>query len=173
MMLNEKGFSVYLIISILLILVLVFGNLTLLNTTPKKNNPKAKYLENVSKCPENTADADYIVFGKFFNETIQGTVKQNFGCIVLCPNLAKFPKHFLPKGFYENMEPTELQNYFVDDLEAINSATGSDGTKKLDYCKKYIEIWKTDPTALARVRANGAAIRNQILLGLPAVPVTK
>ncbi len=220
MFLNEKGFSVYSIISVILLLVLVFilalpnffnldkgqneedcinnmkliwvastdymkdnlvsfnGDLNLLKTSYKKaaeskDNKKVKqsvYLENIFECPENRGSkAQYLVFSKFLIEDVQGTKKLNYGTIVVCPNLARLPKHFIPKSFYENMEPTELQNYFIDDLDAINASTGLDGQRKLDLIKKYIEIWKTDPTALTRVRANNVAIRNQVL---PAEAVT-
>jgi hypothetical protein len=215
MFLNEKGFSVYTIISIILLLALIFilalpnffnldknkneedcinnmklmwvastdymkdtmqsfnGDLNLLKTAYKKSlsgmdkAEKTKlnhYLEKIPECPENRGSkAQYIVFSKFLVEDIQGTKKLNYGSIIVCPNLARLPKHFLPKSFYENMEPTELQNYFIDDLDAINVATGFDGQRKLDLIMKYIEIWKTDQTALTRVRANNAALRNQVL----------
>jgi len=215
MYLNEKGFSAYTIISVILLLALVFilalpnffnldkaqneencinnmkliwvastdymkdnmqsfnGDLNLLTTGFKKSQAgidsvatasKNHYMDKIPVCPENRgSNAQYLVFSKFLVEDIQGTQKLNYGAIIVCPNLAYKPKHFLPKSFYENMEATELQNYFIDDLEAINAATGFDGQRKLDYIKKYIEIWKTDQTALTRVRENNAAIRNQVL----------
>lgn len=215
MFLNEKGFSFYTVLSVVLLLALVFilalpnffnldkkqneedcinnmkliwvaatdymkdnmtsfnGDLNLLKTSYKKSNSakdkgqqvsKNHYLEKILECPENRGSKEqYVVFSKFLVEDIQGTQKLNYGTIVICPNLARKPKHFLPKSFYENMEPTELQNYFIDDLDAIDSATGFDGERKLAYVKKYIEIWKTDPTALTRIRENNAAIRDQVI----------
>ncbi len=203
---NERGFSVYAIISVILLLALVFvlalpnffnldkskneedcinnmkllwvastdymkdnakdfsGDMTLLTTLYKKSNPKDHYIEAIPECPENRgAEGNYIVFGKYFEENVAGTKKLNYGTIVLCSNLARNPKHFIPKNFYENMEPTELQNYFIEDIDAINAKAGSDGKRKLDMMKKYIEIWKTDATALERVRVNPLAVRNQII----------
>ncbi len=216
MYLNERGFSVYTVLSIILFLALVFilalphffnldkgqneencinnmkliwvatteymkdhmasfdGDLKTLLNTPKKVAPaaegeraiksKGNYLDKAFKCPEGGADADkYIIFGKLVVENIEGTQKLNYGAIVICPNLAHHPKHFIPKSFYENMEPTELQNFFIDDLDVINTTTGADGNRKLELVKKYIEIWKSDPTALARMRENPLAVRNQVL----------
>lgn len=215
MFLNEKGFTFYTILSIILVLGLIFilalpnffnldkakneedcinnmkliwvaatdytkdhmesfnGDLNILKTTYKKSkagmdteekSTKSHYLEKIFVCPENRgSNAQYIVFSKFLLEEIQGTQKLNYGTIVVCPNLNRKPKHFLPKSFYENMEPTELQNYFIDDLDAIDAATGIDGQRKFDLIMKYIAIWKTDQTALTRVRANNAAIRNQVI----------
>lgn len=216
MFLNERGFSVYTIISILLFLALVFilalpnffnldktkneddcmnnmkliwvaatdymkdnltafnGDLKVLQTTYKKSasetvasksgKNKSLYLEKIFQCPENRGSkAQYIVFSKLVIEDVQGTKKLNYGTIVLCPNLARYPKHMIPKSFYENMEPTELQNYFIDDMENLISAAGADSQRKFDLLNKYIEVWKTDPTALARIRENSNAITNQIL----------
>ena len=221
MLLNERGFSVYTIISVLLLFALIFilalpnffnldkakneedcinnmkliwvaasdymkdnqtsfnGDLNLLKTSYKKSAAgmdkgeavsKNHYLEKIFECPENRGSKEqYIVFSKFLVEDIQGTKKLNYGTIVVCPNLARLPKHFIPSTFYENMEATELQNYFITDLDAFNTTAGMDGQRKLDMVKKYIEIWKTDPTALSRVRADNAAIRNQII-PVAAVP---
>lgn len=216
MSLNERGFSVYTIISIVLFLALIFilalpsffnldktkneedcinnmkliwvattdymkdnmtsfdGDLKLLTTTYKQAldvmDPDARakrrepYLSKVFECPENRGSKEqYIVFGMFLLEDIQGTEKLNYGAIVVCPNLTRYPRHFLPKNFYENMEPTELQNYFIDDLDFIDAASGFDGHYKLNLIKQYIEIWKTDPTTLSRIRADNAALRNQLI----------
>lgn len=216
MFLNERGFSVYTIISIILFIALVFilalpnffnldktkneedcinnmkliwvastdymrDNLTSFNgdlnilvnnykKTPdvisgsKKSASRNRYLEKISQCPENrNSDEQYIVFGKFVIEEVQGTKKTTFGTIVVCPNLARYPKHFIPKSFYENMESSELQNYFIDDIDALSSEAGADGARKLALIKQYIEIWKTDDTALTRIRENSLAIRNQVL----------
>jgi competence protein ComGC len=212
MILNERGFSVYWIISAILLIALVFilalpnffnldkaqneedcinnmkliwvaatdymkdnmtsfeGDLNQLKTSYKKSESDAKsgrrnpYLEKIFECPENRGSKEqYIVFSKFLVEDMQGTQKLNYGTIVVCPNMVRYPKHFLPKSFYENMEPTEIQNYFIDDLDAIESATGADGQRKLNLVKQYIEIWKTDSTALTRIRANNSAIRDQVL----------
>lgn len=215
MSLNERGFSVYTIISIILFLALVFilalpnffnldktkneedcinnmkliwvaatdymkdnltafdGNMETLRTTYKKadvnsegkaSTKRSHYLEKKFSCPENRGTKDeYIVFSKLVIEDVQGTRKLNYGTIVVCPNLARYSKHLIPKSFYENMEPTEVQNYFIDDLDAIEMETGSDGHRKLNLIKQYIEIWKTDPTALTRIRENNLAIRNQVM----------
>ncbi len=215
MSLNERGFSVYTIISIILFLLLVFilalpsffnldktqneedcinnmkliwvasqdymkdnltsfnGDLNLLQNTYKKVEAateggrapsRSRYLSKSLQCPENRASKeDYTVFSIFLLEDIQGTQKLNYGTIVACPNTARYPRHFIPKSFYENMEPTEIQNYFIEDLDAIDAATGLDGQRKLNLLMKYIEIWKNDNTALARVRADNAAIRNQVM----------
>lgn len=216
MCLNERGFSVYTIIIIILLLALVFvlalpsffnldknknqddcinnmkliwvastdymkdnltsfnGDLNLLQTSYKKvpdvmegraqSKRTEPYLSKIFQCPENRGSKEqYIVFSKFLLEDIQGTQKLNYGTIVVCPNLIRYPNHFLPKSFYENMEPTELQNYFIDDLDFIEAAAGFDGSYKLQLVKQYIEIWKNDPTALERVRADNAALRNQLI----------
>ncbi len=215
MSLNQRGFSVYTIISIILFAALVFvlalpnffnldktkneddcinnmkliwvaatdymkdnltafdGDINKLTSTFKKNadlaqgkenKQRSHYLEKRLQCPENKGSkADYIVFSKLIVEDVQGTQKLNYGTIVVCPNLMRYPKHIIPKSFYENMEPTELQNYFIDDLDAINLLAGVDGTRKLNLIKSYIEIWKTDPTALTRIRENNLAIRNQVI----------
>jgi len=216
MSLNERGFSVYTIISIVLFLALIFilalpsffnldktkneedcinnmkliwvastdymkdnltsfnGDLDLLRTSYKKTadvmssgdktKRRSHYLEKKLECPENRGSKQqYIVFSKFLMEDIQGTQKMNYGTIVVCPNLLRYPKHFLPKSFYENMESTELQNYFIDDLSFLDAASGFDGQHKLNLIKQYIEIWKNDPTALERVRADNAALRNQVI----------
>jgi competence protein ComGC len=212
---NERGFSVYTVISIILFIALVFilalpnffnldktkneedcinnmkliwvaasdymkdnltsfnGDLNILLTQYKKSSTalgsgdkkaSSHYLEKLYECPENRGSkSNYSVFSLFLLENIGGTQKLNYGTIVVCPNLSKYPKHFIQKSFYENMEPTEMQNYFIDDLDAINSATGLDGQRKLELIQKYISIWKTDSTALTRIRAENAAIRNQVL----------
>jgi hypothetical protein len=211
---NEKGFSAYTIIGIILFLALVFvlalpsffnldkskneedcinnmkliwvavtdyvkdhmvsfnGDLNLLVTEYKKtgavvtggNKSGSHYLQKLYQCPEDQGSGEnYVAFSMFLMETIDGTPKLNYGTIVYCPNLAKYPKHFIPKNFYENMEPTELQNYFIDDLDAISTSSGLDGQRKLDLIKSYINIWKTDKTALERVRADNMAIRKQIM----------
>jgi len=215
MSLNERGFSVYTIISVILFLALVFilalpnffnldktkneedcinnmklvwvaatdymkdnltafdGNMETLRTTYKKTDANIEgktqskrnhYLEKKFTCPENRGTkSEYIVFSKLVIEDVQGTRKLNYGTIVVCPNLARYSKHLIPKSFYENMEPTEIQNYFIDDLDAIETETGSDGHRKLNLIKQYIEIWKTDQTALTRIRENNLAIRNQVM----------
>jgi len=216
MCLNERGFSVYTIIIIVLLLALVFilalpsffnldktkneedcinnmkliwvastdymkdnltsfnGDLKLLTSNYKKapettesssfSKRRETYLSKAFECPENRGSKEqYIVFSKFLLEDIAGTQKLNYGTIVVCPNLIRYPRHFLPKSFYENMEPTELQNYFIDDLDFIEAAAGFDGNYKLQLVKQYIEIWRTDPTALERIREDNAALRNQLI----------
>jgi competence protein ComGC len=203
---NEQGFSVYAIISVILLLALIFvlalpnffnldkgkneedcinnmkllwvassdymkdnskdfdGSVTLFKTLTKKSNPKENYVPDIPTCPESRGSgSNYIVYGKYFEELMEGTKKLNYGSVIICPNLARNPKHFIPKSFYENMEPTELQNYFIDDLDAINTKAGNDGKRKQEMMLRYIEIWKTDATALSRIRLNPLAIRNQII----------
>jgi hypothetical protein len=216
MYLNEKGFSVYTVISIILFLALVFilalpnffnldkakneencinnmkliwvaandymkdnltsfnGDLKILTDSYKKTTAddaggkivktRAHYLEKDLTCPENRGTKEqYIVFSKFVLEDVQGTKKMNYGTIVICPNLIRYPKHFIPKNFYENMESTEIQNYFIDDMDFLSAAAGVDGQRKVALLKRYIEIWKTDPTALTRIREDSGAIRNQVV----------
>lgn len=145
------------------------GDLSVLTSNYKKTEDtmtrsRSKYLEKLLFCPENRGSKEqYIVFSMFLLEDIQGTQKLNYGTIVVCPNLTRYPRHMIPKSFYENMEPTELQNYFIDDLEAIDVATGVNGKHKLDLIKTYINIWKTDTTALSRIRVNNMAIRDQVM----------
>jgi hypothetical protein len=211
MFLNERGFTVYTIISIVLFLALIFilalpsffnldkakneedcinnmkliwvaandymkdnmtefnGDLNILKNTYRKeeiagSKTRTHYLDKVFQCPENRgSDEQYIVFSKFLVEDVKGTQTLNYGTIVLCPNLGRFPGHKIPKSFYENMAPTEIQNFFLDDMDAIDSAAGPDGQRELDMMLKYIRIWKTDPTALERRRADPGAIRNQVI----------
>jgi hypothetical protein len=47
----------------------------------------------------------------------------------------------------------------IDDLDYINSETGSNGVKKKEMVEKYIEIWKTDPDAFAKRKADISALR--------------
>ncbi|HQP63295.1 MAG TPA: hypothetical protein PK713_04450, partial [Candidatus Cloacimonas sp.] len=102
---------------------------------------------------------DYTVFGKYVAEQIGTEIKHNYGVIVYCPNLVKFPKHIIPKAFYENMDPTQLQNYIIDDIDYIDTETGSNGAKKVELIEKYIQIWKTDPDAFVKRKANTTALR--------------
>lgn len=82
-------------------------------------------------CPETRTKENYIVFGKYVEDKIGTEIKQNYGVIVVCPNMVKYPKHFIPKAFYEKHDPTQLQNYMIDDLDYIDSQTGSTGAKKI------------------------------------------
>jgi hypothetical protein len=99
------------------------------------------------------------VYGKYIADRIGDEIKHNFGVIVYCPNLKDFPTHFLPKIFYENMEPTQLQNYMIDDLDYIDKETGTNGKRKQEMVEKYIEIWRTDENAFDKRREDSTALR--------------
>ena len=136
------------------------GDLSLLIKTPKKDDPKNTYLSSNLYCPETSHQKkEYIVYGKYIAEQIGTEIKHNYGIIILCPNLAQYPKHIIEKGFYENMEPTQLQNYMSEDIDYIDSETGLNGAKKVELINKYIEIWKTDPDAFAKRKANTTALK--------------
>ncbi len=136
------------------------GDLSLLTKTPKAQDPKNKYLQSMTYCPETSRQkSEYIVFGKYVAEQIGTEVKHNYGVIILCPNLSKYHKHLLPKTFYENMDPTQLQNYMIEDMDYIDKETGSNGIRKDEMLKKYIEIWKTDPNAFQKRKENSTALR--------------
>ena len=47
----------------------------------------------------------------------------------------------------------------IDDLDYIHTETGSNGNKKKEMVEKYIEIWKTDPDAFAKRKADTTALR--------------
>lgn len=136
------------------------GDITLLTKTPKVNDPKNKYLQNMNYCPETSRQkSEYLVYGKYVAEQIGTEVKHNYGVIVICPNLAKYHKHILPKAFYENMDPTQLQNYMIEDMDYIDKETGSNGARKVELLKQYTEIWKTDPNAFSKRKENSTALR--------------
>lgn len=136
------------------------GDLNLLTKTAKKSDPKSKYLPSMRYCPETSRQKnEYLVYGKYIAEQVGTEVKHNFGVIVLCPNVAGFNKHFLPKAFYENMDPTQLQNYMIEDIDFIDKETGSNGARKEELIKKYIEIWKTDANAFQKRKENTTALR--------------
>lgn len=136
------------------------GDLEILRTTHKAQDPNSYYLGKRSYCPETSRQKhDYLVYGKYVSEKIGDETKHNYGVIVYCPNLGTFPKHFIPKVFYENMDPTQLQNYMIDDLDYINEHTGSNGTKKLEMVEKYINIWKEDPQAFEKRKEDTTALR--------------
>ncbi len=136
------------------------GDLSLLTKTAKKNDPKSKYLPSLRYCPETSRQKnEYLVYGKYVAEQVGTEVKHNYGVIVLCPNLSGYHKHFLPKAFYENMDPTQLQNYMIEDIDFIDKETGSNGARKEELIKKYIEIWKTDANAFQKRKENTTALR--------------
>jgi len=136
------------------------GDLELLRKTPKARDPKNTYLGSHNHCPETSRQkTEYIVFGKYVADKIGDEIKHNYGVIVYCPNLAQYPKHFIPKAFYENMDPTQLQNYMIDDMDYINEETGSNGARKLEMMTKYVEIWKNDPEAFNKRKGNTTALR--------------
>jgi len=57
------------------------------------------------------------------------------------------------------MEPTQLQNYMIDDLDYIDEETGTNGARKQEMVEKYIEIWKTDPEAFSKRKADSTSLR--------------
>lgn len=131
------------------------GDVKVLVDTRKKSDGKSFYLADMKYCPESQgAKTQYIVFGKYMQEQVGTELKNNNGILVFCPNLEKFPKHFLDKSFYDNMSTTKLQNYIIDDLNYIDQQTKSNGKAKTDAVMKYIEIWKTDPDAYAKRSAD-------------------
>lgn len=206
MLLNQKGISVYWILSAILFIGLIFilalpnfynldteknidtcttnmksiwvaatdyvrdfstdfgGDLDVLRNTRKKQDPKNSYLATITYCPEIQRDKkNYIVYGKYVEERLEsGELKQNTGVIVICPDLEKHPKHFLPKTFYENMSPTVLQNYMVDDLDYIDQQTKSNGERKMQLVMKYIGFWKNDRDAFAKRKADSAVFKRML-----------
>ncbi|MCB5253395.1 MAG: hypothetical protein RBR69_05570 [Candidatus Cloacimonadaceae bacterium] len=136
------------------------GDLEILRTTRKAKDRSSYYLAKANYCPETARQKiEYKVFGKYIADQIGDEVKHNFGVIVYCPNLSDFHTHFLPKIFYENMDPTQLQNYMIDDLDYIDKETGINGTRKQEMVEKYIEIWQTDEQAFAKRKADNTALR--------------
>jgi hypothetical protein len=57
------------------------------------------------------------------------------------------------------MDPTQLQNYMIDDLDYIDKQTGSDGRRKKEMIMNYIEIWKNDANAFNKRRADSIALK--------------
>ncbi|MEN6445069.1 MAG: hypothetical protein ABFC98_03380 [Candidatus Cloacimonas sp.] len=136
------------------------GDISLLTKTYKVQDPKHTYLSSNLYCPETSRQKkEYIVYGKYVAEQIGTEIKHNYGVIIYCPNLTQFPKHIIPKAFYENMDPTQLQNYMIEDIDYIDSETGLNGAKKVELINKYIDIWKTDPDAFAKRKANTTALK--------------
>jgi competence protein ComGC len=216
MLRNQKGISVYTVLSVILFIALILllalpnfynldkqkniddctnhmkaiwvaatdyvrdtgkdygGDLSILRSTRKKEDPKKVYLDTKSFCPESQRDKkDYIVFGKFVQETLpSGEIKQNTGVIVVCPELDKYPKHYINKSFYENMSPTNLQNYMIEDMDQIDQQTKSNGEKKMEAVRKYINLWKTDPQAFEKRKADKDSLLREIFPNLyqPALP---
>jgi len=136
------------------------GDLNILRTTRKAMDNRSYYLGSSSYCPETSRQKlEYKVYGKYVADAIGDEIKHNYGVIVYCPNLDNYPKHFLPKIFYENMEPTQLQNYMIDDLDYIDTETGNNGKRKIEMVEKYIEIWKTDPEAFNKRKTDSTSLR--------------
>jgi len=138
------------------------GDLKLLTTTRKALDQKNYYMQTIPNCPETRTKEDYIVFGKYVEDKIGDEIKQNYGVIIVCPNLDKYPKHFIPKAFYENMDPTQLQNYMIDDMDYIDKQTGSNGSRKKELVLQYIEIWKNDATAFEMRRTDSNYIKAKL-----------
>ena len=57
------------------------------------------------------------------------------------------------------MDPTQLQNYMIEDIDFIDKETGSNGARKKEMVMKYIEIWKTDPNAFNKRKDDSTALR--------------
>lgn len=124
------------------------GDIQLLFNTRKKSDSSRRYLEDVSFCPETARQkTPYIVYGKYVQDMVGTEMRDNIGVIVVCPNLKSYFNHYLPKAFYENMEPTQLQNMMTEDLAYIDEQTSSNGSRKVDAVMQYIQIWKTNPQA--------------------------
>lgn len=140
------------------------GDLDVLRNTRKKQDPKNSYLATTTFCPEIQRDKiDYIVYGKYVEERLEsGELKQNTGVIVICPDLEKHPKHFLAKSFYENMSPTVLQNYMVDDLDYIDQQTKSNGQRKMQAVMRYIGFWKNDRDAFNKRKEDAAVFKRML-----------
>jgi len=136
------------------------GNPEFLRNTPKVDDARNTYLGSAAYCPETSRQRhEYKVYGKYIADQIGDEIKHNYGVIVYCPNLQQYPKHFLPKVFYENMEPTQLMNYMIDDLDYIDKETGSNGLRKVEKIEEYIEIWKTDDSAFEKRREDNTSLR--------------
>ena len=88
--------------------------------------------------------------------------RDNIGVIVMCPNLKTYYNHFLPKAFYENMEPTQLQNMMTEDLDFIDEQTGTNGERKVEAVEQYINIWKTNPQAYTLRKNDSTALKAMI-----------
>ncbi len=139
------------------------GDLQLLNNTKKKSDPSRKYLENLRYCPETArTKTPYIVFGKYVQDMVGTETRDNIGVIVMCPNLKTYYNHFLPKAFYENMEPTQLQNMMTEDLDFIDEQTGTNGERKVEAVEQYINIWKTNPQAYTLRKNDSTALKAMI-----------
>jgi hypothetical protein len=139
------------------------GDLQLLNNTRKKSDPKRKYLEKISYCPETArTKTPYLVFGKYVQDMVGTETRDNIGVIVLCPNLKTYFNHYLPKAFYENMEPTQLQNMMTEDLDYIDEQTGTNGQRKIEAVQQYIEIWKTNPQAYTLRKNDSTSLKAMI-----------
>ena len=140
-----------------------YGDPKILLTTRKKDDPKNYYLSSPAYCPESQGGKEeYIIFAKYSEEMLGSEMKNNSGILIFCPNLGKFPKHFLDKSFYDNMSTTKLQNYMIDDLNYIDQQTKSNGRAKNDAVMKYIEIWKTDPECYAKRSADMKYLKRMI-----------
>lgn len=139
------------------------GDLQLLNNTRKKSDPKRKYLEKISYCPETArTKTPYLVFGKYVQDMVGTETRDNIGVIVLCPNLKTYFNHYLPKAFYENMEPTQLQNMMTEDLDYIDEQTGTNGQRKIEAVQQYINIWKTNPQAYTLRKNDSTSLKAMI-----------
>ena len=136
------------------------GDLSVLRRTKKASDPKVTYLQTETYCPETARQKDsYIVYGKYIADKTGTEIKTNVGVIIYCPNLGTFPKHYIPKNFYENMDPAPLQNMMAEDLDVIDQETKSNGKRKVEMIEKYINIWKTMPEAYELRKADANSLR--------------
>ncbi|MEF3694416.1 MAG: hypothetical protein V3576_03615 [Candidatus Cloacimonadota bacterium] len=139
------------------------GDLQLLYNTRKKSDPSRRYLERINFCPETARlKTSYIVYGKYVQDMVGTETRDNIGVIVVCPNLKSYFNHYLPKAFYENMEPTQLQNMMTEDLDYIDEQTATNGSRKTEAVEKYINIWKTNPEAYNLRKNDSTALKAMI-----------
>ncbi len=136
------------------------GSPEFLRNTRRTDGSGDYYMSSASYCPETSRQkTEYMVYGKYIADHIGDEIKHNYGVIVYCPNLEQYHGHFIPKIFYENMEPTQLQNYMIDDLAYIDEETGSNGKRKTEMIQKYIEIWQNDEDAFEKRKTDTTTMR--------------
>lgn len=118
------------------------GDLNVLRRTMRPKG-KSAYLSEEKYCPESQgAKEPYQVFGKHVTETIDGETRHYLGIIILCPNMAEFPRHLLNKSFYDNMSITKLQTLMMNDMAKIDLFTKSNSALKAQNMQKYYDFWK-------------------------------
>lgn len=140
------------------------GDISVLTRTKKAADPKSPYLQTQGFCPEAPRQKEsYIVYGKYVADKTGTEIKKNVGVIIICPQLAGFSKHILPKSFYENMDPSPLQNMMTEDIAFFDEMTKSNGKQKMEAILKYINIWKTNPNAYELRRADSNALKAMVM----------